>query len=29
MADDSVLWFENFRIDLRNECLWRGPETLL
>src|SRR5215475_7844310 len=26
MAEDSVLWFENFRIDLRNESLWRNDE---
>src|SRR5262245_26265101 len=28
MTEDSVLWFENFRIDLGNECLWRGSEML-
>src|SRR5262249_8437505 len=28
MADENVVRFENFRIDLRNECLWRGSEML-
>lgn len=28
MADESGLRFENFRIDLDNECLWRGAELL-
>src|SRR5215208_3227836 len=28
MADESGLRFENFRIDLGNECLWRGAELL-
>jgi DNA-binding winged helix-turn-helix (wHTH) protein len=28
MAENRELWFENFRVDLGNECLWRGSDTL-